>query len=248
MNDANDNAPVFTADPYNVSVFENQAPNTYVGTVTATDADIGSNANVTYALSRPSEYFTINPLTGVINSLVTFDREVTNKYSLVVKASDGVPSHTVTTHVDIHILDTNDHAPVFVQKVYEASVNFNSFQGTPIIWVSATDADIGNNSIVYYKLGPNPLSKYITITKDGYVEVLLSPIDPQKTLNYNIPVIAYDAVNASMNDTATLSLTITGIVLAQPTVAGQSSGGGKQSNKLLLFFVKFYTSVSSALL
>lgn len=41
LEDVNDNAPEFTADPYSITVFENTEPKTLLTRVQATDADAG---------------------------------------------------------------------------------------------------------------------------------------------------------------------------------------------------------------
>lgn len=42
LEDVNDNAPEFTADPYTITVFENTEPGTLLTRVQATDADAGT--------------------------------------------------------------------------------------------------------------------------------------------------------------------------------------------------------------
>lgn len=50
ITDVNDNPPVIAAGSYNVSVAENSAVMTSVLTISATDADIGVNADITYSI------------------------------------------------------------------------------------------------------------------------------------------------------------------------------------------------------
>ena len=44
LEDVNDNAPEFTADPYSITVFENTEPKTLLTRVQATDADAGMHS------------------------------------------------------------------------------------------------------------------------------------------------------------------------------------------------------------
>lgn len=62
--DANDNDPEFVKDQYDFSVEENSRRGTFVGTVAATDDDIGANAAVRYSLIPGNTSFQINPVTG----------------------------------------------------------------------------------------------------------------------------------------------------------------------------------------
>ncbi|XP_051810399.1 protocadherin beta-16-like [Acanthochromis polyacanthus] len=50
--DANDNAPVFTQQTYKATVTENSPKGTIVATVTASDADRGSNSKITYSITN----------------------------------------------------------------------------------------------------------------------------------------------------------------------------------------------------
>jgi len=66
INDINDHAPTFDLPIYSTSVRENQVMGSQVIQVTATDQDLGSNAEVRYALvnNTDADRFTIDQLTG----------------------------------------------------------------------------------------------------------------------------------------------------------------------------------------
>ncbi|XP_004643959.1 protocadherin beta-2 [Octodon degus] len=53
VSDVNDNAPTFTQSSYTLFVPENNSPALLIGTISATDRDSGSNAQVTYSLLPP---------------------------------------------------------------------------------------------------------------------------------------------------------------------------------------------------
>lgn len=103
ITDANNFPPVFENAPYSASVLEDAPVGTTVLIVTATDADVGINAQITYTLSNDetsasmsaAETFAINPQTGM-NTLIfnkpysncfensleilQFEMSLTNKY------------------------------------------------------------------------------------------------------------------------------------------------------------------------
>lgn len=62
--DANDNDPVFSKTSYEFKIEENLQRGARVGTVTATDIDVGSNAAIKYNLIPSNTSFQINPITG----------------------------------------------------------------------------------------------------------------------------------------------------------------------------------------
>ncbi len=48
--DLNDNLPIFEFPAYPITLFENIAPFSSIDTLLATDADVGSNAQISYAI------------------------------------------------------------------------------------------------------------------------------------------------------------------------------------------------------
>lgn len=97
LEDVNDNIPVFT-EVVSGSVLENEPAGTPVMQVRAIDADSTlANNRVTYQLADNREYFTIDPYTGNITTLVTFDREKQDVYNVKVIATDNAPSALYST-------------------------------------------------------------------------------------------------------------------------------------------------------
>lgn len=67
--DENDNNPVFSQEFYSQHIRESVLPNTSIMRVSATDADTGVNAAVTYSISNEAEgLFKINNQTGEITT------------------------------------------------------------------------------------------------------------------------------------------------------------------------------------
>ncbi|KAL3270161.1 hypothetical protein HHI36_009218 [Cryptolaemus montrouzieri] len=158
ITDANNFAPVFENAPYTASVFEDAPVGTTVLVVSASDNDVGLNAQITYSLadglSDPSvTEFAINPQTGAITTTKLLDREIKSGYLLTIAARDGgTPSLSDTTDVEITVTDVNDNYPVFKQSSYSGSVPEDALVGTSVVQVSATDADVGLNGKIRYTL------------------------------------------------------------------------------------------------
>ena len=88
IKDKNNNRPEFQKCE-NVNVTENLPAGQLVTQVLATDKDRGKNGEVEYSIVHGDEHFEIDNTTGVIRSTVSFDRENTPSYSVVIKAEDG---------------------------------------------------------------------------------------------------------------------------------------------------------------
>jgi len=121
VTDVNDNAPRFTRDSYGVDVLENSPPSSSLLSVSATDPDLGPNADVVYAFSRQStdqvsSVFRLDASTGVISSLKPLDFEETGStltFDVVASnADDGVAAvRTATARVTVNVIDVNDNRP-----------------------------------------------------------------------------------------------------------------------------------------
>lgn len=150
--DANDNSPVCERTAYSDAIPEDALPGKLVMQVSATDADIRSNAEITYTLfGSGAEKFKLNPDTGELRTLALLDREEQAVYHLLVKATDGGGRSCQATIV-LTLEDVNDNTPEFTADPYAITVFENTEPGTPLTRVQATDADAGLNRKISYSL------------------------------------------------------------------------------------------------
>ncbi|XP_043223379.1 protein dachsous-like [Amphibalanus amphitrite] len=156
VQDFNDNEPQFERDEYQVSVKESLEVNTQFLQLTATDADTGNNARLTYRLVEPpGRLFGIFPNSGWLYLKGELDRETTDLYRLTVEVTDnGTPSRSARARALVRVLDVNDHSPEFSQTTYEFAVTENMPAGTPVGSLAATDRDLGANASLRYTLNP----------------------------------------------------------------------------------------------
>ena len=87
--DSNDHRPVFSQCYYRFTLSQGVAASQYVGTVVATDADIGFNGQITYQLSDPSQYFQLDATTGQIMTKKQLDAQSLGQNVLRIVATDG---------------------------------------------------------------------------------------------------------------------------------------------------------------
>ncbi|XP_028315966.1 protocadherin Fat 2 isoform X1 [Gouania willdenowi] len=86
--DTNDLKPLFFPASYGQSVREDLPLRSSVLKVTATDADIGSNADFYYSFTSRAHPFVVDPFTGMISLAKTLNHSRAHTYELTVLAED----------------------------------------------------------------------------------------------------------------------------------------------------------------
>ena len=198
VGDANDFGPVFTQELFVGSVPEASQIGTPFLYITATDDDTGSNANLQYSIPDPSiaPYFAINETTGEIyTSGLLLDFETVNVYTFEVRVEDSASiPRSDTAQVRIHITDSNDHPPVFVQNQYSALIRENLAQGTTILRVIATDVDLEHNAVITYSLRMTDNSNMFGIDPETGVLYTAQYINREETPFFNLTVVGNNSV------------------------------------------------------
>ncbi|XP_045063916.1 protocadherin alpha-4 isoform X15 [Coregonus clupeaformis] len=164
VSDVNDNAPHFSEPVINVYVKENSEVGDVIKTVSAVDADVNENSQVTYSFlesnknSVPlSTVVNINSVTGDIVSLQSFNYEEIKTFQFKVQAIDsGVPPLSSNVTVNVFILDENDNRPGILAPYSEhGSVNtenipYSAEAGYFVAKIRAVDSDSGYNALLSY--------------------------------------------------------------------------------------------------
>ncbi|XP_064190590.1 protocadherin-18a isoform X1 [Anguilla rostrata] len=157
--DENDNPPRFEKSRYEVFKSEDNPPGAYLTSVVASDPDLDLNGQVTYAIlesfvqgSSISTYVTIDPSSGAVYALRSFDHEDVSRIAFVVQARDsGDPQLQSNATVVLTVLDENDNPPVIVvpqlwNHTAEVPVSRRAGAGDLVTVVRATDRDAGVNA------------------------------------------------------------------------------------------------------
>lgn len=212
VEDVNDNIPYFT-EVTTGSISENEPAGTPVMQVRAFDMD-GTSANniVSFELADNTEYFTIDPTTGNITALTTFDREERDFYNVKVIATDNSPSSLYNTGEPnrgqqvfrIEIADKNDHPPHFQQDEYiaeklaeDANINFL------VIEVNAEDNDAASQ-ITYTIVNGNIGDAFKIESSTGKITVN-HPLDYENITEYSLRIRAFDGI---YEDYATVTIRV----------------------------------------
>jgi tetrahydromethanopterin S-methyltransferase subunit A len=159
--DINDNSPVFSDTSYANTLEENIPPAdqpVLVFPASASDADLGVNAEITYTFTvalngGQQNPFSIDMNTGAITTVTALDCELQSSYSFNITATDqGTPSRATTTTGTLTVQDKNDNPPIFNMPIYHVSLPENSPPEVPFLTVEATDADKGVNGLIRYRI------------------------------------------------------------------------------------------------
>lgn len=130
---------------------------TSVLTLSAADADTGSNARVSFhAEPHPASpgdvgLFYVDADRGLILVRQALDREQAGRLRFFVVASDaGLPPLSSSVAVTVDVADVNDNAPAFDQTAYEASISERAARGQFVVAVRASDVDVGDRRRLAY--------------------------------------------------------------------------------------------------
>ncbi|XP_054998773.1 protocadherin beta-2-like [Sorex araneus] len=166
VSDVNDNAPTFSQPSYTLLVGENNSPALHIGSVSATDPDEGSNAQVTYSLLPPQDpqlplasLVSINADNGQLFALRSLDFEAVRAFEFGVGAWDrGSPALGSQARVRVLVLDRNDNAPFVLYPLQNASAPCSELvpraaeAGYLVTKVVAVDGDSGQNAWLSFQL------------------------------------------------------------------------------------------------
>nr|XP_020043485.1 protocadherin beta-14-like [Castor canadensis] len=166
VSDVNDNAPAFTHTSYTLRVRENNGPGLHIGSVSATDRDAGTNAQLTYSLLPPPEphlalasLVAIDADSGQLFALRPLDYEALQALEFRVGAADrGSPALSSQALVRLLVLDANDNSPFVLYPMQNASAPCTELlpraaePGYLLTKVVAVDGDSGQNAWLSYQL------------------------------------------------------------------------------------------------
>ncbi|XP_022814420.1 protein dachsous [Spodoptera litura] len=217
VTDVNDNQPtidvIFLSDDATPKISESAQLDEFVARISVHDPDSKTEyANVNVTLSGGDGHFDLRTHDNIIYLVVValpLDRESRSSYTLNVVATDkGSPPLHASRIISLKVTDVNDNAPVFLESEYKASVPEAAAPGTPVVQVSAVDADEGENSEIRYSLLPTPQSDWFAIDERSGLVTTRARVDCETNPMPRLTVVAQDRGNPPMSSTATLIVTV----------------------------------------
>ncbi|XP_051810357.1 protocadherin beta-16-like isoform X1 [Acanthochromis polyacanthus] len=212
--DANDNAPVFTQQTYKATVTENSPKGTVVATVSASDADQGSNSKITYSITNTMDdirkVFNINDENGEVTLIGTIDFEESRNYQINLLASDeGGLTDFCKLIVDVQ--DMNDNKPEINIMSKSNVISEDAELNTVVTMINIEDRDSGENGKVQCLMSENIPFILKTSSNNFYSLVTDSDLDRERASEYNITVTCSDEGVPSLSSSVTLTLQISDV-------------------------------------
>ncbi|XP_047585510.1 protocadherin beta-14-like [Lutra lutra] len=201
VTDINDHSPMFLDKQILIKISESTSIGTTFLMESAQDLDVGTNSLQNYTISPNSHFYIKIQDSGdgkLYPELVldrALDHEEESELSLTLTALDGgSPPRSGTTLVLIKVLDINDNAPQFAQKLYEVQILENTPIGSWIITIFANDLDTGNYGKISYTFlhASEDIRKTFEINPISGEVLLRSCLDFEVIQFYTISIQATD--------------------------------------------------------
>ncbi|XP_059143811.1 protocadherin alpha-6-like [Physella acuta] len=222
IDDVNDNAPVFEFGKYSFNVSESLGVNSAVGTVRATDKDVGLNGAVRYTVDSSQTdlevflMFSMNPESGEIRTLLPLDSYAGRTYRLTVIAQDSdISPKKDRTEVDISVLDTQNSEPKIVLNVIGGSGSGTAYVSevvevgrvVAILSVSDPDSNMTANGQVTCALNSHQFQLQ-AMDVNQYKVMLTRRLDRENVAYHNITVDCADAGTPSLHTSANFKVEV----------------------------------------
>uniref|UniRef100_A0A3B3Z7Q2 Cadherin domain-containing protein n=1 Tax=Periophthalmus magnuspinnatus TaxID=409849 RepID=A0A3B3Z7Q2_9GOBI len=202
LSDVNDNPPHFRRSAWSFSISELAAPGVEVGRLTASDPDLGENAQLEFTIMDTEEAQIFN-ISGrereaviVLNKLL--DYETRNSYTFSVEVANPVvdprflkkgPFKDQAT-VRVMVLNA-DEPPKFSQTRYHLDVSENCPPVCSVGRVFAVDPDTGQSNNIRFSIDPqtDPEALFRITSDSGSISTVME-LDREQDQWHNITVIA----------------------------------------------------------
>uniref|UniRef100_T1IXK6 Cadherin domain-containing protein n=1 Tax=Strigamia maritima TaxID=126957 RepID=T1IXK6_STRMM len=239
VSDVNDHGPVFTHGDQSLEILETTPVGTRVTKVVATDEDApGPNSSVLYSLASPfGQFFRVDANTGEIflNGIVSPE----TIFALNVSAADG-GGRIAFASVHVHVLDVNNHAPVFTRPDFRFRVPEGRYTLHPhtLVTLEARDDDHGTNAAIEYRLDSvsDEGWPFVVDANSGQLNITRD-LDRETHGSYSFVVMALDRGSPRLSSTTAISVDVLDVNDEQPRFIGDPYYASVAENQRPGYFV-----------
>ncbi|XP_034147853.1 protocadherin beta-4-like [Esox lucius] len=254
ISDVNDNSPEFPQNPIQLYIAENNTPDAFICSVSASDKDLNENSAISYSIVREGiqnnviSFLNIHSDNGHISALKSFDFETLKTFKFQVVATDsGTPSLSSNVTVNVFILDQNDNAPVILYPVSSngsaegvEEIPRNVDAGYLVTKVRAYDADIGYNGWLLFSIQKVTDHSLFALDRyTGQIRTLRSFTETDEA-EHKLVILVKDNGNVSLS--ATVNVIINAVEPKEAFAATDFKGTVKdeEENSVYILFDHYF--------
>ena len=189
------------------------------------DPDGSRNTVLQHNITSGNEdnFFSINTQTGQLSLNSALDRDFgSDTYNLIVGISDSLFSSTY--NVWVFVIDQNDNTPMPSEPTFTASIPEGRPMGTPVINVTFTDADSGDNSKLQYTL-EDPSNNFAIDSETGLVSTSTTFDYEAGDLQFTVTVTATDSGDPPRSGSIGVTISIEDVNDNRPQIEGELVDG-----------------------
>ncbi|XP_046548571.1 LOW QUALITY PROTEIN: protocadherin Fat 4-like [Haliotis rubra] len=218
VTNVNEHNPVFTPTTIIKSVPENTAIGTLIHQILATDADSGTDGDLTYSMATHATFALASD--GALTLKDNLDFATASTYSLTVTATDGgTPARSSDVTVTINVVDDNNNTPT-CSPSSTTTIQREDYTGN-VATLTCTDLDTGASGTLSYIIeSVNAVAGSGSFSVDASGVVSTTGLDYETATSHSIIIRVEDGGVPARTTSATVIVSVTDVNEAAPAFLG----------------------------
>ncbi|XP_022349090.1 protocadherin alpha-10-like [Enhydra lutris kenyoni] len=213
--DENDNSPMVIITSLSLPVREDAQVGTVIALISVSDRDSGANGQVTCSLTPRVPFKLVSTFKNyyslVLNSQIDREELCGRSAECSIHLEVIVDRPLQVFHVEVEVKDINDNPPVFPATQKNLFISETRALDSHFSLEGASDADIGANALLTYKLSPNEYFSLEVPTNDQVKPlqlVLKKPLDREVASELLLVLQATDGGKPELTGSTELHITV----------------------------------------